>query len=151
MNSIIRKIFMHESNSLIVQFFRYGIVGGIASAVDISVFYIAVNLADINHLIANTLSFSFGLIVNYFLSREWVFNKKKHNARKDFLLFAVIGVLGLLLSNLILFILIDCNVLYKLLPVLDSNLTKLTAKLIAVFVVLFWNFIARKKIVFNIG
>lgn len=148
MEGYIRKIFFLESNSFIVQFFRYAIVGGISAVVDISLFTLLVNAFGMNHLAANTLSFIAGLFINYLLSRKWVFNKLTLDFGRDFLLFAIIGVMGLLLSNLILYILIDRRVMYGLLYFLSDGFIKTFSKIAATFIVLFWNFIARKKFVF---
>jgi len=134
---------------LIEQFLRYAVVGGIASVADVSLYYVAAGIFDANHLLANTLSFSVGLLVNYFLSREWVFNYSRHRFGRDFVLFAVIGVIGLGISSLILFLLVDMGILSGLLYFAGDDFIKLAAKLIAVLTVLFWNFFARKKIVFQ--
>lgn len=152
MENYIRRIFVRENNNIYVQFFRYAIVGGFAALADISVFYLAANIIGINHIIANTMSFIFGLLLNYFMSRVWVFNKQTQSMIRDFILFAVIGVIGLLLSNMILYVLVDLRLLYNIFAIILSfngdNFTKISAKLVSVFIVLFWNFVARKKIVF---
>jgi len=148
MLNIKRNLFIGRSEDILVQFFRYAIVGGIATIVDMLVFHFIANVIEWNHILANTLSFIVGLLVNYFMSRNWVFNKKESNFIKDFTMFAIIGVLGLLLSNAILYLLIDKRLIYTLLSVLKLNegMIKLSAKLIAVFIVLFWNFIGRKLV-----
>lgn len=151
MEGILKKFFLSASENSIIQFLRYSIVGGIAALIDIALFYIFANILLFNHLSANTTSFTAGLLVNYCLSRNWVFNSHSRRFLRDFLLFAVIGVVGLLLSNLILFLLIDAGLLSRILRFWSSNSIKLAAKLTAVFIVLFWNFIARKKLVFSIA
>jgi putative flippase GtrA len=148
-NQWLKKILFSANTNPFVQFFRYLIVGGAASVVDIGVFYFCASFLGINHLVANTLSFTLGLLINYFLSRQWVFNNKNHHLMKDFSLFALIGAFGLLLSELILFILIDLKVLQHFFSTMDTHLLKLVAKVCAVFIVLFWNYIARKKMVFK--
>ncbi|MCX7841958.1 MAG: GtrA family protein [Clostridia bacterium] len=131
------------------QFVRYSLVGGVAAAADISLYYMGTGILAFNHLLANTLSFSVGLIVNYFLSREWVFNHYEHKFGRDFTLFALIGILGLGISNLLLFILIDAGALRAVFSFMESNLLKLFAKIISAFVVLLWNFSARRIAVFR--
>lgn len=139
----------HAASSLLLQFTKYAFVGGIAAAIDISVFYTAANILGINHIVSNTLSFVMGLIFNYYASSKWVFNKQNRSLLRDFVVFSVIGLLGLLLSNLILYVLVDWNILHTLLPFLSAGTIKLIAKLNAVAIVLFWNFAARKKLVFS--
>lgn len=136
-------------NSGLGQFMKYCFVGGFASLADVSIFYTMTGILEANHILSNTLSFSIGLLVNYFLSREWVFGQQTHKFTRDFVLFAIIGVIGLCISNLILYLLIDWAILFRLFAWADTGLLKLAAKLIAVFTVLFWNFAARKRFVFH--
>jgi putative flippase GtrA len=153
MEGYLKKIFVAQNDSSFVQFLRYALVGGAAAFVDISVYTMLSSPFHINPILSNTVSFTFGLFVNYFMSRNWVFQKQSHNLAKDFLLFAVIGIMGLFLSNFILYILINRNILSLILRAIfmsgSDDFIRFTAKLIAVFIVLFWNFIARKKIVFS--
>lgn len=134
---------------VIRQFIRYLLVGGLASAADVSLFYIFTGIFGANHILSNTVSFTIGLLINYFLSREWVFGHSGHRVGRDFLIFSVIGVIGLCLSNLILYILLDCRILFLLLGFAGKNIVLFAAKLAAVLTVLFWNFSARKKFVFR--
>jgi len=148
MAEFVKDAFIGKHGGVFAQFIRYMIVGGIASLADVSVFYIASNILGIYELAANTMSFVLGLLVNYFLSRGWVFNSRKSNLKKDFLPFALIGLIGLVISNILLFILLDLG-LMKAVVFLKDDIANLAAKLLTVFVVLFWNFAARKKIVFK--
>jgi putative flippase GtrA len=145
----IKKVFIYENYNAYIQFLRYAVVGGIAAVVDVAVFHITANGFGFSWLAAKSLSFICGLMVNYFLSRQWVFNKKERNFYKEVIPFSVIGVIGLLISFLILYILIDLKVMSMMLPLLSGELKKTAANAVAIFLVLFWNFIARKKIVFN--
>lgn len=149
MEKFFRKTFIYSNNSTLVQLLRYVIVGGFASAADISIFYIAAASFGLNHIIANTLSFLAGLLINYILSTVWVFGQSSYSKFKGFFLFCIIGILGLMISNLILYMLIDYRILYHILPILGEDFVKLMAKLCAVVIVLLWNFTARKKLVFN--
>ncbi|MCR4435936.1 MAG: GtrA family protein [Clostridiales bacterium] len=149
MEDYIKKISIFSSGNVLGQFVRSVVVGGIASFVDIGIYSLGVIALGIHHRISNILSFISGLIVNYRLSREWVFNQKVHHVKKDFLLFSAIGVIGLLISDILLFILVDRRVLYFILPFSDSGLVKSAAKIITVVLVFFWNFFARKKMIFS--
>ncbi len=139
---------MYPNKLLIKQFFRYALVGGVASVADISIYIIGVNLFGINHLLANTISLTVGLAVNYALSSKWVFEIHTHMVT-NFFLFSVIGLIGFALSNALLYVLIDLKVLYSLLLTSNENLLKTLAKLIVTGIVLIWNFAARRKLVFS--
>lgn len=149
MNNIIEKLILKSSDDIKIQIFRYLIAGGIAFVVDNGVYNFLVIILNVNHIISNVISFIFGLITNYFISRQWVFNKRNHNLLKDLTLFSLIGVVGLFLSSLIIFLLIDCGILLKIFSFLSNDAAKAVAKLISSFIVLFWNFIGRKVFVFK--
>ncbi|KKR22165.1 MAG: hypothetical protein UT50_C0001G0077 [Candidatus Moranbacteria bacterium GW2011_GWA2_39_41] len=139
MIALTKKIFILKSDATHIQFFRYLFVGGASTIVDMGAFFIVVNTLHFHYLIAQTISFLFGLIINYILSIFWVFSHTG-NFKKEFALFAIIGIGGLLLSYLFLWLLIDISNLHTFKDML--------AKAIAVLIVLFWNFGMRKKFVF---
>jgi putative flippase GtrA len=128
------------------QFLKYSVAGGIAAVIDISIFSIAVNLFRINHIISNTFSLLAGLAVNYLLSSKWVFNIQSHHTA-NFMLFSMVGIIGFLLSNTLLYIFIDIKVLYYLLLSSNDKVIKPLAKGITTGLVLVWNFLARRKLV----
>lgn len=134
---------------LIVQFLRYSIAGGIATLADLAVFYFLTGVFAFNHIVSNTLSFILGLFVNYFLSKRWVFGSKTGSSPKDFALFSIIGVIGLILTNILLFIFIDMNVMKRLFRFLGDKSVLLLSKTTTVFIVLLWNFSARRKLLFQ--
>ena len=138
-----------NTNNLLKQFIKYSLVGGAAAVLDISIFYFLSAGLGLNYIFSNTMSFTIGVLANYLLSRGWVFGQHTHRFGRDFTLFLIIGVIGLFISNFILYILIDWGILYMLLAFAGDSFVKFTAKLIAVFIVLFWNFAARRKIVFH--
>jgi len=148
MEDYFKKAILVPTDNTLHQFVKSALVGGLASVIDISVFSLGINILGINHIAANTLGFVFGLTINYLLSRKWVFNKKVHNTGRDFLLFSLIGFIGLILSNVLMFTLIDTGLLYIILAAFGDRAVKTFAKITVVVVVFFWNFIARKKIVF---
>ncbi len=140
MNEMIKKYLIEKTDETYVQFFRYIFVGGIATVVDMGSFYIADNILLFHYLIAQTAGFILGLITNYLISIVWVF-RSTGNVKKEFTIFALIGIGGLLWSYLILWILID---------ILNLNYFQdMLAKSIAVAIVLIWNFGMRKKFAFK--
>lgn len=139
---------MYQNKQIINQFFRYALVGGIASIVDISFFSASVNILGLHYLIANTLSLSSGLAVNYLLSSQWVFHIHSHKAA-NFLLFSIVGITGFILSNLLLYVLVDLKVLYHLLSSTNDRLILPLAKVVVTGITLIWNFAARRKLVIS--
>lgn len=139
MELLLRRVFVHKTQNTYVQFFRYGFVSVAALAVDFGGLVFLKEYAHLNYLLAATISFVAGLIVNYLLSAFWVFHSSKLlNKKHEFLLFTGIGLIGLGLTDLILWILTSGLGIYYVL-----------SKAIATVIVYFWNFGARKKYVFH--
>ena len=127
--------------SLYIQLLRYLIVGGIAFIVDFSILYLLVNFLGFNYLIAAAISFITGLIINYLLSISWVFNRSPESVlSSSFLIFLVTGLVGLGLNEILMFFFTHI-----------IGLEYLYSKIIAVPIVLFWNFISRKYLVNRSG
>jgi len=140
MRRIINYLFVEPTNKLFLQLFRYGFVGGIAFVVDYGTLYIFTEYAGFHYLISAAIAFVLGLVVNYLLSISWVFNqsKAKQNRLSEFLFFAIIGVVGLGLNEIIIYIGADI-----------INLHYMLSKLISTAIVFFFNFFARKFLVFD--
>jgi putative flippase GtrA len=136
----LKTIFLHSTNNTFLQFFRYLFVGGFAFLVDFALLWILTDYAHLHYLWSATLSFLAGLLVNYFLSKAWVFNNSTvQNKGLEFLIFALIGVIGLGFNNLFLWVFTDvCSIYY------------LVSKIITTGIVYFWNFFARKYVLFNV-
>jgi putative flippase GtrA len=135
----VRYMFIGETNSTFLQLFRYTFVGGVAFIADFGTLYILTEYFKIHYLISAGISFILGLIINYFLSVKWVFNSRVlKNRMLEFLLFTLIGLIGLGLNELFLWILTDVLLIYYLL-----------SKIFTTIIVYFWNFFARKFLLFR--
>lgn len=134
----ILKIFHIKLNSkyenLFVQIFKFVIVGGTAFIIDFLFLYFFREFCYFSVLISNTLSFCISVIYNYIASVKWVFDvNKEKSAKKQFIVFIIFSVIGLLLNDLIMWISVEFLSIYYLL-----------AKIIATFIVMIFNFITRK-------
>jgi len=136
-DSLLNKIFAGRVHKDVHQFIRYLIAGGTATVADMIALFVLTHFFQINHLIAAAIGFAIGVITNYSLNIALVF-KSTGKLKKEFSLFLIIGLGGLLWTELILWILVDNLGLYIML-----------AKVFAVGLVLFWNFFMRKKFVFS--
>jgi len=124
---------------LVVQIVRYLIVGGVAFVADFGALYALTEFCRLHYLESAAIAFLIGMAVNYALSVAWVFKVRAvKNARVEFLLFALIGLAGLGINQLLLWTLTD-----------GLDLFYLHAKLITTGVVLGWNFAARKLLLFT--
>jgi putative flippase GtrA len=132
-----RELHFARTTSTAVQFIRYVYVGTIAAIADISILYMLTEFIGIHYLVSAALAFMAGVVINYTLCTLWIFPGTRFNTAKGFTLFLVIGIVGLALNEIIIYSLVDfVGVWYML------------AKVVSTVIVLFWNFFARKKLVF---
>jgi putative flippase GtrA len=129
-------IFLKKADNGFYQFIRYLFAGGTATLVDITVLFILYHLLHVNYLVSAGISFVCGVSTNFTINITWVF-KSKGKIKKEFILFVLIGIGGLLWTELILWILAG-----------NFHFPVMAAKLVAVVLVLFWNFFMRKKFIF---
>lgn len=133
------KLFRDDVDDTLIQFFRYILVGGLAFIVDFSSLFVLTDILGIYYLVSAAIAFILGLIANYVLSISWVFNKRAlGNVWSEFTIFAVIGMIGLGLNELIIWLFTDYVGLYYL-----------ASKIISAAIILFWNFFARKYTLFR--
>ena len=136
---LFHSIFVGSTKNLYIQFIRYGFVAAVSLAVDFGGLVILKEYAGMHYLLAATVSFIAGLLTNYFLSSLWVFESSKLSSKKrEFIIFTLIGIVGLILTDLLLWLFTDVFGLFYVL-----------SKAIATILVYFWNFGARKKMLFN--
>jgi putative flippase GtrA len=127
------------SNSLIQQFYRYALVGGIAFCFDFGALFVLSRFLGIHYLISAVIAFLIGLAVNYALSTAFVFAKSSvENKGIAFLIFALIGVAGLGLNELFIWLFTEIAGLHYLL-----------SKVVSTAFVYLWNFFARKYSLFR--
>ncbi len=134
---------------LIEQVLRFGIVGVISTLVDFAIYTILCNGLHIPYLIAGVCGFSISLVVNYLLSMKYVFERRDDMSRKrEFMLFAGMSAVGLVLNEIILYICIDLIYghwawLSGWLPQHGANVG---AKVAATGIVMVYNFVSRKLV-----
>jgi putative flippase GtrA len=146
MDVYIRKLISRNSAEYF-EFIRYLVVGGTAFIVDYGLFYLTKNfvftdLGDVGVYLATALGFIAGLIYNYVLSIHFVFNsaKARHKGRTmgAFMLFVLIGIIGLLMSE---------GGMYLFYGIV--NIHYMIAKILVSGIVLIWNYVARKLLIFR--
>lgn len=132
MKDLYRTLFTGKSDHWFIQLFRYGFVGGFSAVVDVGSLYIFTDILHIHYLISAILGFLLGTIVNYALSVLWVF-KASGKIKAELVIFTLIGFGGLLLNELIIWLLVSkADVFYML------------AKVVSLSIVLFWSFSLRR-------
>ncbi len=141
----IKNLFVGETDNTFIQFFRYIFVGGLATVVDwgLSAVLFYLCFGQQFAVLCNGLSFVAGLIVNYFISTFWVFsNSKIKNKFIEFISFAAIGVVGLLIT-------LGVTYAFEWLLADKTSLYQMIAKVSSTALSFLWNFFARKFLLFN--
>ena len=88
---------------LIAQFMKFGVVGFIAFIIDYGLLALLTEVFGINYLISATVSFTVSVIFNYIASMRYVFTHKEDmSRRREFIIFVVLSVIGLLINNAIM-------------------------------------------------
>lgn len=124
-----------KTEYLCVQIFNFCIVGVIATLIDFIYIYIFKDICHFSLILANTLSFVISVMYNYWASVTFVFHIDEGKSRKkNFLLFISFSVIGLVLNDIIVWVITDKLKVYYLI-----------SKVMATLVVMVFNFITRKK------
>ena len=118
---------------LFIQLFKFGIVGVVAAIVDVGLLTLLAEKFGVDVLISAAISFSVSVIVNYICSMKFVFQGKKQNKWKEFIIFLVLSMGGLLLNQLIMWFGVKWFSSHYLL-----------VKVLAMLIVPIYNFITRK-------
>jgi len=138
-SSKLDKLVKHQTDNTLIQLLRYAFVGGLAFAVDFVSLYVLTDWLGVYYLRSAALAFLLGLTTNYLLSVFWVFQKRTfQNRLVEYLIFGVLGVLGLALNQGLMYFLTE-----------DVRCHYLFSKVVATGLVFVWNFGSRKLILFH--
>lgn len=130
--NLITKVFYKFRNLIL-----YGIIGSCSSFLDFITYTFLIRFGGINYLIANCISVIIGIVTSFILNRKYNF-KVKNKTAKRFCIFLTIGLCGMLMSNLILYICIDC-----------LSIDEIVSKLCSIVFVVIIQFILNKYITFK--
>ncbi|MGI6591606.1 MAG: GtrA family protein [Eggerthellaceae bacterium] len=119
---------------LVQQFMKFGVVGIIAFGIDYGLLAFLTEVFGINYLISATISFTVSVIFNYVASMRYVFTHKEGlSRRREFVIFVVLSVIGLLINNLCMWAGVELLGIHYLIT-----------KIGATALVSIWNFVTRK-------
>lgn len=135
-----KKIFIYNTDSLKVQFIRYGFVATVAFIIDFGLLFLFTQYLHIFYLFSATFSFLISLIANYLLSVKWIFPQRSVYSRTiEIILFVVIAMVGLGINDIVLWFITEKLQIFYLL-----------SKIIASVGVFFWNFFARRYLFYKV-
>ncbi len=121
------------------EFVRYFAASLLALIVDIGSLALLTSFFHVPYLTSGWIAFTFGLTIVYLLSIFWVFEVRKvRNVWIEFFAFLIIGVVGLGINEVILWVFTGLLGFFYLISKIGS-----------VIVVFTWNFFARKFLLFQ--
>lgn len=140
---------------LIEQILKFGVVGIVCFLIDFVITNVVAAIlrsqmqmsVGMAALIGAFWGFVISVIINYILSMKYVFTRKENMSRKkEFVIFTILSLFGLLLNELIIKVSID--VIYEnwlwLKSFVGPALVTAGAKIVATAIVMVYNFITRK-------
>jgi putative flippase GtrA len=124
---------------ILIQLSRYMIVSALAFSADFGLLFAFTHYLRINYLISAAFGFSVGVLITYILSTSWVFRRRSVDKKLlEFLIFFMIGIVGLIINEMAIWFLTERLQLYYL-----------YSKVCSVAFVFSWNFFARKITLFR--
>ncbi|HOD16173.1 MAG TPA: GtrA family protein [Spirochaetota bacterium] len=132
-------VFKRPTGNIVIQFVRNPLAGIVAFAVDYLLLYILTD-CGLQYLVSAAIAFITGTTVNYFLCRVIVFNAyiPRYKSMPEYTIFIIIGVIGLGLTELLMYLFTDAIGFHYLL-----------SKVVAGILVSLWNFFGRRFFLFN--
>ena len=145
------QVLLKPPESGLRQMIRFALVGAVATVFDYAVLLILYDVFHVSQWISVAAGYGVGLIVCYILSIVWVFPYRSiSNKHIEFAVFIIIGVVGLVLTEIVVEVTLR---IMSLMPNLTASLGGAmrisAAKLIAIIIVFFFNFWARKVTMFT--
>ena len=125
-----RQYFIHTS--------RFALVGISGLLVDFSVTWMMKEALYVDAYLANASGFVLAASGNFYLNKKWTFHDSDTRVFKQYLCFFLIALFGLLLNSALLYLFYG-----------HWGISCYFAKLMAVALVFFWNFLANSLITFK--
>lgn len=129
-----------QERPVVKQFVKFSMVGVVNTSTSVTVYLILTRLVGLGPLVANAFAFMVAVTVSFFLNKNWTFRDQQRAYVRQYSRFFLISMIGLGLSELIIY---GLHVRY--------GIHDLIAFFIAVLTVVFWNFFANRWWTFRIG
>ena len=129
-----------QNHLLIISFAKYMVAGGVGFLLDYMVLAVCFECFGWHYLLSSALGFVSGVVFVYICSNKWVFTRRSMADKvvAEFTTFLLIGLIGLGLTLLFMWLFVDVAGIYPLI-----------SKLVTTAIVLLWNFGARKIILYS--
>ncbi len=128
---------MFTNRGFILQYAKFAVVGITSLIVDYGVLvFLTENIVfGLDYFQASAFSYTISIFVNYILSMKYVFSGREDMSRmKEASIFFVLSLIGLLLTQMVMWFAVECLGAYYAM-----------AKLLSTLMVTNYNYISRKK------
>ena len=131
-------------NSIVQRFYKkfrdlilYGIIGSCSSGLDFLLYTLFVTVFGWHYILSNCISVLGGIITSFTLNRNYNF-KVKDKTKRRFSIFLTVGLCGMLLSSLILWVCIS-----------QLSMNKILSKLLSIVLVVVVQLLINKYVTFK--
>ncbi len=101
---MLRSVFLGDAKSGTAQFVRSLIVSWVSFGLDFFICYLLVNKLAMHYVVATSISFTAGTILNYVLNTIWIFRDGPVKSRKiEFAAFLILSAVGLGINALCMY------------------------------------------------
>ena len=118
------------------EIIRFALVGGASFVVDYALLYICTEWLGIHYLYSAAISFTVSVIVNYWLCVVFVFRGAGKQTGRQAALFIGSSIAGLGINQVCMWLFVE-----------KFGLHYMLAKIGATFIVMFWNYVMKRKAV----
>lgn len=119
------------------QVIRFLFVGVFCAGVEFLLFALLVYSVDLVYLYANMISLLVAVVLNYLISRRFVFEKGRHSGKVEFTAFVVFSAVGVALNQYLVWCFVEQVALHVY-----------TGKVLAIGLVAVFNYLTKKHFVF---
>ena len=113
-----------------LKLLRYCLVGFFGMIIDFGTTWLLKENFKINKYVSNSAGFLLAATSNFFFNKIWTFHSVEHWNTNEYLLFFLFALIGLVLNNLVIYVLTG-----------SFKLNFYISKGLAIVLVTFWNFI----------
>lgn len=134
-----RRIFVRENDRTGIHLLRSVFSSALGFSVDFLILIFLVEVARLHYLVSASISFTIGTTLTYLFSVWWIFSRRNvQDKRIEYVVFMIVGVAGVFFNGLLMWIFTERLEVYYMLSKIFSGTT-----------VFFWNFFARKFLLFR--
>jgi putative flippase GtrA len=119
--------------------FRFLVIGGFSAILEIVLLVLLVEWIGLGYLLSNSIAFLVVNMINFLLSKYWVFETGNRKKGIEIGLFYFVVLVGLALNQAVMFILVEFMTF-------DYKISKVAAILLTVI----WNYFGKKNLVFKV-